>query len=448
MGSDKESNPEGQTKGGLSESSDDFSLRKVPESSLQGTADIALVRMGFTVSSSDLLFGYTIGLYFAFWQAIGVAFTYSAIIAVVSILMGLIGFRERTSFALSSRFAFGREGSRLPSFIIAAIIAGFYGYIIGITVDVFPKGGNIALIGYSVILGAVFLIISGLGFKRGLKWVARVGVPLMVLLVVVADVATISYVHGFGAILSAVPKDAGKLGLPVIIGLGVAKWLGGATVTPDLMRFGKNQRAVYISTLMEFLVGNFGFNFLGLVLGLGLGVSDLGKAFGLLGISALAIVAFVIQSITVEMNELYAASLAVSNTFGIKRFTTNLAVGIIGIFIGWYGVSQGIITSFLTFIGYISYALPIIPGIMIADYFIVRKMHYPEGFEGLKPINWRAIAAFFVTLVINLYLGLYLKDTLWHSLPLISFFIYILLSIPQTMQSWSKASIATQAKAG
>src|SRR5579884_1181320 len=152
--------------------------------------------------------------------------------------------------------------------------------------------------------------------------------------------------------------------------------------------------------------------------------------------------------ITVEMNELYAASLAVSNTFGVKRFTTNLAVGIIGIFIGWYGVSQGIITSFLTFIGYIGYALPIIPGIMIADYFIVRKMHYPEGFEGLKPINWRAIAAFFVTLVINLYLGLYLKDTLWHSLPLISFFIYILLSIPQTMQSWSKASIATQTKAG
>jgi cytosine permease len=358
--------------------------------------------------------------------------------------MVLIGYRERTSFALSSRFAFGREGSRLPSFIIAAIIAGFYGYIIGITVDVFPKGGNLALVAYSVILGAIFLTISGLGFKRGLKWVARVGVPLMVLLVVVADAATIFYVHGFGAILSAVPKNAGKLGLPTIIGLGVAKWLGGATVTPDLMRFGKNQRAVYITTIMEFLVGNFGFNFLGLILGLGLGVSDLGKAFGLLGISALAIVAFIIQSITVEMNELYAASLAVSNTFGVKRFVTNLAVGIIGIFIGWYGVSQGIITSFLTFIGYIGYALPIIPGIMIADYFIVRKMHYPEGFEGLKPVNWRAIVAFFITLLVNVYLGLFLKDTLWHSLPLLSFFIYIILSIPQTVKSWTYTPLQPQ----
>ena len=181
MGSGKENDPEDKSKGSLSETTDDYSLRKVPESSLQSTADIALVRMGFTVSSSDLLFGYTIGLYFAFWQAIGVAFTYSTIVALVSILMGLIGYRERTSFALSSRFAFGREGSRLPSFIIAAIIAGFYGYIIGITVDVFPKGGNLALVGYSVILGAIFLIISGLGFERfemgGKSWCASHGAP-------------------------------------------------------------------------------------------------------------------------------------------------------------------------------------------------------------------------------------------------------------------------------
>jgi len=444
MGSGKENDPEDKSKGSISETTDDYSLRKVPESSLQSTADIALTRMGFTVSSSDLLFGYTIGLFFPFWQAIGIAFTYSTIIAFISILMGLIGYRERTSFALSSRFAFGKEGSILPSIIMVAIIAGFYGYILGITVDVFPKGGNLALLGYSVILGAIYLIISGLGFKRGLKWMARVGVPLMLLLVVVADATIIFHVHGFGAILSAVPKNAGKLALPTIIGLGVAKWLGGATVTPDLMRFGKNQRAVYITTIMEFLVGNFGFNFLGLILGLGLGVFDLGKAFGLLGLSALAIVTFIIQSITVEMNELYAASLALSNALRVKRFVSNLAVGIIGIFIGWYGVSQGIITSFLTFIGYISYALPIIPGIMIADYYIVRKMHYPEGLEGLIPVNWRAIVAFLITLLVNVYLGLYLKDTFWHSTPLISFFIYIILSIPQTVKSWTHKPLQPQ----
>lgn len=419
---------------------DDYSLRTVPESQIKSTWDIALVRMGFTVSASDLVFGYTLGLFFSFGQAILIAITYSAIIAVVSILMGIIGVRERTSFALTSRFSFGREGSRLPSFILAVIIAAFYGYVLGITVDVFPKTGTLGQIVYSVALGALFLIISGLGFERGLKWIGRFGVPVMIVLVLVAVLATIQHVGGFGAIASAQPKQAGKMTLAAIIGLGVAKWLAGATVTPDLLRFGRNTTTVVTTTIAEFLVGNFGFNLLGLILGLGLGKSDLGTAFGLLGLTWLATVAFILQSITVEMNELYAASLAASNAIGMRRTATNVIVGILGIGIGFYGISQGIIASFLTFIGYVGYALPAIPAIIIADYFIVQRMHYPSGFAGLPAVNWRAIAAFFITLAINIYLGVALGDVLWHSLPLIGGLVYILLSIQHMRTAWGRTS--------
>ena len=421
----------------ITDSMDDFSLTRVPRTAAQRTLDIALVRMGVTVSISDLLFGYTIGLYFGFWNAVVIALSYSIIIAIVSMLMGYIGQREGTSFALSSRFAFGREGSRLPSLVMAIIIAGFYGYILGITVDIFPNQSAGAVALYSVILGIIFLVISALGFSNGLKWVSRVGVPLMIALVLIADYAAIGHVGGVGAIVSATPKLAGKLALPAIIGLGVSKWLAGACITPDLMRFGKNGRAVVTTSIAEFVVGNFGFNLLGLVLGLGLGVTDLGKAFGLIGITALATIAFLIQSVTVEMNELYAASLAVSNALGVKRLVTNIVVGVIGIGISYYGVTHGIIASFLTFIGFVGYALPAIAGIMIADYFVVLRMHYPAGLEGVPSVNWRAIAAFFISIAINLFLGLALKDVFWHTLPLIPFILYILFSIPQTMRSWS-----------
>lgn len=426
----------GTSGGSIAAAVDDYSLRRVPETDLHSTADIALVRMGFTVSASDLLFGYTIGLYFGFYQAILIAFAYSAAIAIVSLLMGYIGLRERTSFALSSRFAFGREGSRLPSLILAAIITGFYGYILGITVDVFPGLNPATMAIYSVVLGALFLVISALGFARGLRWVGRVGVPLMILLVVVADIVAISHAGGMGAIMNATPKLEGKLAVPAIVGLGIAKWLGGATVTPDLMRFGKNMWAVIGTTLAEFLVGNFGFNLLGLVLGLSLGASDLGKAFGLLGLTALGTIAVLLQSITVEMNELYAASLAVSNSLGISRLTTNIVVGVIGIVIGYFGVSQGIIASFLGYIGDIAYALPAIPAIIIADYFIVERMHYPASLDDLPAVNWRAIAAFVVTVALSLYLGLYAHDTFWHSTPILGFIVYLLFSVPQTVRSW------------
>jgi cytosine permease len=430
----------------LADNLDDYSLKRVPASATQSTWDIALVRMGLTVSISDLLFGYTIGLYFSFWGAVLVALSYSVIIAGISILMGFIGLRERTSFALSSRFAFGREGSRLPSLVLAVIIAGFYGYILGITVDVFPNHTNAAAVAlYSLVLGAVFLVISALGFRGGLKWAGRIGVPLMIILVFVADFAAIAHAGGLGAIVHATPKQAGKMILASMIALGVSKWLGGALITPDTMRFGRNGWAVVGSTLAEFVVGNFGFNLLGLILGLGLGVSDLGKAFGLLGITVLATIAFLIQSVTVEMNELYAASLAVSNALGVNRVATNIAVGVIGIVIGYYGVTHGIIASFLAFIGDVGYALPAIAGVMIADYFVVRRMRYPEGLEGLPAVNWRAVAALLITIAINLYLGLAMKDVFWHSVPVIPFVLYILLSLPQTARSWRQQAPAAAA---
>lgn len=431
----------------LTETLDDYSLKRVPRAAAQSTWDIALVRMGVTVSISDLLFGYTIGLYFGFGTAVLIALSYSVIIACISMLMGYIGLREGTSFALSSRFAFGRDGSRLPSLVMAVIIAGFYGYVLGITVDVFPNHTNPVAVGaYSIILGIVFLAISALGFRTGLKWVSRIAVPLMIILVLLADYTAIGHAGGLGAIVSATPKLAGKMALPTIIGLGVSKWLAGAIIAPDLMRFGKNGKAVVTTSLAEFVVGNFGFNLLGLVLGLGLGISDLGRAFGLLGITALATVAFLLQSVTVEMNELYAASLAVSNALGVKRVVTNIVVGIVGIFIGYYGVTQGIIASFLTFIGYVGYALPAIAGVMIADYFVVRRMHYPEGLEGLSAINWRAIAAFLITVAVNLYLGLALHDTFWHAIPLLPFVLYIVLSLPQVARSWGGGDRLTPAE--
>jgi len=416
---------------------DDYALRRVPQSALQPTRDIALARMGFTVSASDLAFGYAMGMYFTFGMAIWLAFLYSVLVSVVSILMGIIAIRERTSFALSSRFAFGREGSRLPSIVLAIIIAIFYGYILGLTVAVFPDGGWVARLGYCLVLGALYFAISALGFSRGLRWIARIGVPLMIILAIVADIATIVHIGGLHALVSATPKLAGRMTAAAMVGLGVSSWIAGAAITPDLLRFGRGPNAVVTTTIAQYVVGNFGFNFLGLILGLGLGSVDLGGAFGLIGLGWLATITLVTQSITVESNELYAASLAMSNALGLRRNVTNIAVGVAGIAIGFYSVNAGIINSLLKFIGYIGYGVPAIPAIILADYFLVHRMNYPAGLEGVPAVNWRAIVAFFATVGLSLYLGLGLHDGFWHTLPLLGAVIYLLLSIPQTWKSWT-----------
>jgi cytosine permease len=120
-------------------------------------------------------------------------------------------------------------------------------------------------------------------------------------------------------------------------------------------------------------------------------------------------------------------------------------VGLIGIVIAYWGVSQGIINSFLGFIGYVSYAIPPMAGIMIADYFVVQRMSYATPLDSVVPVNWRAIWAFVISVAISLYLGLALQDQLWHSIPIIGFVVYILFSIPQTMRAWRGGAVARAA---
>jgi cytosine permease len=278
--------------------------------------------------------------------------------------------------------------------------------------------------------------VSALGFARGLKWIGRVGVPLMVVLVIVADAVTITHDHGFGAIVHARPALAGKISLAVILGAGIAKWTGGAAISADVMRFARSTRALFTSTAAEFLVGNFGFNLLGLILGLGLRSSDLGAALGLVGLTWLATVAFLVQGITVETNELYAASLASSNALGLSRRTSNIAVGVIGVIIGYIGLSHGATASFLTFINYISYALPAIPGIILADYFVVSRMRYRTALADLAAVNWRAVTAYIAAVALSLVTGLGLGDPVWRILPLFGFVIYLAVSIPQVAAAW------------
>jgi cytosine permease len=227
---------------------EDYATSRVPTSKLQRTWDISLVRMGLTVSASDLLFGYTIGLYFGFVQAVLISLLISAIVAIVSVGMGYIGFRERITFALSTRFAFGRQGSRVPSLLLAIVIALFYGYVLAITVVVFPGAQNTALqIVYCVVLGAIYLFISSIGFAKGLKWMGRIGVPLMIVLVLIADVLTLANIGGFGALVDAHPAQAGMLSFAAILGAGISKWMAGATITPDITRFARTGSAVWIT---------------------------------------------------------------------------------------------------------------------------------------------------------------------------------------------------------
>lgn len=416
------------------ESTEDWANSRVAMSERHSTMSIVAARMGFTVSATDLLYGMALGLYFGFWTAILISLISSAIVSIVSILGGLMGQREGMTTAMCLRETFGREGVRAPAMVIAVIGVGFAGYSTGITANVLPGDSDLINLVYCVALGAIYTLICIVGFQYGLTWVGRISVPLMIVMVAVAAVFAVSHAGGWGEITSATPADAGSVTVAAMIGAGINKWMQGATVTPDVMRFGKNKASVYSSTLAEFMVGNFGFNTLGIIVGLGVGVGDLGQAFTAIGIGVLATIAIFIQGFPHEVNNMYAASLSGRTATGLPRLYINIISGILVIAIAFYGVSQGILESFLGYLGWLGYVMPVIPGIMIADYFLVRRRRYSVDVSRIEAVNVRALSALVLGIGIHLVLGLSLDDSVWRALPVFGFVLYLLFSIPQLLK--------------
>ncbi|MGP3769391.1 purine-cytosine permease family protein [Streptomyces sp. SDT5-1] len=411
---------------------EDFADERLPPGSARPTLSIMMVRMGFTVSATDLLYGMSLGLFFPFWTALLIALGSSLVVSAVSILCGLIGRRERITTALGLRAAFGRGGSRIPSFVIALLSAGFVGYSTGITAGVLPGGRDpwLGLV-YCVVLSAAYTAVSILGFSKGLTWVGRISVPLMLATVLIAVVATVRHAGGLGAVVGSEPVRAGEATALGLFALGINKWMTGATVTPDITRFARNDTAVWTTTIAEFVVGNLGFNLLGILLGLGVGESDMGAAFGVVGVGALATVAIFVQGFPHEVNNMYAASLAGRSAFDVPRIAVNGVAGLLACGLAYYGLTAGILDAFLTYLGYLGYAVPLIPGILLADYFLVRRGSYDLSEAAVAAVNWRAVAAFSVGLAINVVLGFVAGDELWHVLPLSGAVLYLLFSLPQ-----------------
>jgi cytosine permease len=427
---------------GTISATEDYAASELPQSEQRSTLTITLVRMGYTVSATDLLFGMSLGLYFHFWTALAVALVSSILICVVSILTGLIGQREGLNTTLITKLAFGREGSRLPSLVIAVINVGFAGYSTAITASVLPNifpghSQQAVWLFYIVVLSCLYTVLSTLGFAKGLTWVGRISVPLMVVVVLAAAIAAIEHAGGLNAILSANPAQAGKMSIIAMVALGTAKWMQGATTPPDITRFAKDTSAVYVTTIAEFIAGNFVFNLLGIVLGLAVGLGNMGEALTAVGVGALAAFAIFVQGFPHEVNSLYTGSLAGRNALSIPRLYVNVISGIFVAALAYHGLTQGVLHSFLVYLGYLAYVMPLIPGIMIADYFLVHRGRYVRRVANADVVNWRAVSAFVIGLGINLYLGLVVHDALWHALPLIGFVLYLLFSWRQVVATWS-----------
>ncbi|MFD1930208.1 MULTISPECIES: purine-cytosine permease family protein [Nonomuraea] len=352
---------------------EDYPLERVPPSARYPWFNVAVQRFGQLSDLTQFLLGATLGAGLSFWGAFWAFTLGSVILEIVCIFVGIAGMREGLSTSVLARWTgFGRYGSTLIGVIITLSLFGWF----GVQTAVFAAGLHsimswLPLWAWSLIagLGVTALVIRGF---KAMGMTAFITVPAFLGLAGWAMWVEISR-HDLGALVASPP-----FGEPISIATGATivagSYIVGAVTTPDMTRFNRNTGDVIKQTLVGISLGEYVLGLAGVLLAYAVKSSDV---IAIITASSGVIGVIVLISATVKINNwnLYSSALgllnAVESTIGLKlnRVAVTVGIGVLGSVLAAMGILERF-TDFLLILGVIT---PPIAGIMVAEYFVVKR---------------------------------------------------------------------------
>jgi len=352
---------------------DDYALERVPTNARYPWWTVAVQRFGQLSDLTVFLLGATLGAGMSFWGAFWSLTLGSVILEVVAVFAGIAGVREGLSTSVLARWTgFGRLGSALIGLVVATSLIGWF----GIQNAIFASGLNALMSGvpvwaWSIVTGLVVTVLVVYGFKW-MGWVAYVTVPAFLLLAGWSVIGELSK-HSLGDLLGTQP-----FGEPMSVATGATivagSYIAGAVLTPDMTRFNRSSADVVKQTVVSITLGQYVLGLVGVILAYAIRQADVVQIFAATS-GALGVI--ILVSATVKINDwnLYSSSLGFVNTlstvFGLRvnRVVVTIAIGVVGTVLS----AAGILDRFADFLTVLGVAMPPIAGIMVAEYFLVRR---------------------------------------------------------------------------
>ncbi|MFZ3557278.1 MULTISPECIES: cytosine permease [unclassified Streptomyces] len=356
--------------------SDDYALSRVPKDKRLGFWTMLLQWLAQSGSISQFTLGATIGVGMTFGDAF-LAFTLGAVILeVVIFLIGMAGMREGLATPLLTRWVgFGRNGSALVSFIIAVSLVGWFGVqntIFGDSVSSLVGGPSWL---WCIVAGLAITVLVIFGF-RYMAIFAKIVTPLFFAMVAWSVIDALSD-HSIGDLISS-PPPGQAIPLSVAATAIAGGYMTGAIVAPEMTRYNKKGSHVFLQTASSMILSEYIVGLTGVLLGHMVKSDQVSQI--VLSTSGVFGVLVVLMS-TAKINDwnLYGSSLGVVNFFQVV-FRKRLHRGAVTIALGVAGTALsavGIMTHFTEFLSVLGVAIPPIGGIVVAEYWVVRKMRRP-----------------------------------------------------------------------
>jgi len=351
---------------------------------------IANIWFGCIASLPALLIGSTLIQSLTIIEAIVVSILGYSFVLIFLSLLSVKAVKYRLNAVQLAERSFGSSGSKI---IVGLIIGtasmvwfGIQANIAGISfskvlLDVFDI--NFSVNASSLFWGIIMVLTAVFGFKY-VKWLNFIAVPSVVILIIFSLVITLQNVS-IADILAYRPE--GEMSLSKAIGIVVGLIAVGGVISPDYNRFAKTPKTAVIGSVVGMLPAAVAFLTIGAILAIVKGTQDIVEIFAQIGYPIMAMSILILVTWTSNVMSAYSGGLGLNSTFHLSekyRPYTTLIVGIIGTLLGVIGI----LDKFTEVAFLLSAMIPPIAGVIIADYYFVKKTEFNK-----KSFDWVGISS-------------------------------------------------------
>jgi len=363
----------------LKKSHNDYEVERVPFDERKGLLSVAMVSAGFCICMSGLFTGSAMAAGLNFNQAIISAIAGNIILSFYGGAIGAAGAREGYSSSRLAIYSFGKQGFKIVSLVLALTMAGWFSVqcgFFGNTINaMFPQAGIITNPRFAGLWGGILMLLTAYYGYKGLSLLSNVAVPLISILAILGVIMSIDSIGGWASAMSIIPSE--KMTVSTGIVMAVGSFAAGASAQADITRYAKDVKTAWLGTIFGYLLANTFIILAGYLVALTTGIGDLPAAMLALGLGIPALLVLILAQWTTNDNNLYTSSLGLSNIFNVKKSKLVLIIGIFGSILGAFGIAD----YFIGWLSLLGIGVPPMAGVIIADYYIIRKQSYNFDFE-------------------------------------------------------------------
>ena len=353
-----------------------------------------------------LWYGLTLG------EALEVSLLGSVVGALVLAGAGVFGAKYGVPTMVSLRPILGTKGSWLPSALNIFQLVGwtsFELYIMGFAATAIS--GNflgIWTIPFWVLVFAVVVLVLAIGGPLIVirMWLEKVAIWLVLISTVVIAYfvfknpipwnMSCGFTGADPSLLVCQPGSTGKFlpALDLVIAMPISWW----PLISDYNRFARSRKDAAMGTIFGYTLANFLFFFLGAAMIVSTGAQNAVVAMGALGIGSWVLLLILVDEADNAFADVYSTALSFQNiSKKVKQFTVIAVATVASIGAALYlsSVNEPIGGGFENFLLLIGALFVPLLGIVLADFYIVRRGNYEiKEFYGHAPnMRWRAIGA-------------------------------------------------------